>query len=148
MKNAMQKFGWVVALAVMALTPALKAQEQGEDRDYRDSDTYRQESRYDNDRAGDPMRIDRYLDAQVWPNRDDAEYYTGDNVVINFRANRDCFVAIYSIDSRGRVNLLFPNDPSDDNYITGGVTYHLPGSNDKYDLRIDGPSGREYLQIV
>lgn len=148
MKNAMQKFGWIVALAVMTLTPALRAQDDNEDRDYRDSDNYRQESRYDNNQSGDPMRIDRYLDVQVWPNRDDAEYYTGDNVVINFRANRDCFVAIYSVDSRGRVNLLFPNDPSDDNYITGGVTYHLPGSNDKYDLRIDGPSGREYLQIV
>ena len=151
MKNVTQKFGWVVALAVMALTPALRAQDEGEDRDYRDTDNYRQESQYDNDRGdrgGEPMRIDRYLDVQVWPNRDDAEYYSGDNVVINFRANRDCFVSIYSIDSRGHVNLLFPNDPSDDNYISGGVTYHLPDGNDKYDLKVDGPSGREYLQIV
>jgi hypothetical protein len=148
MKNAMQKFGWVVALGVMALAPALQAQDDSEDRDYRDSDNLRQERRYDDDRYGEPMRIDRYLDVQVWPNRDDAEYYTGDNVVINFRANRDCFVAIYSIDSRGRVNLLFPNDPSDDNYITGGVTYKLPGNDDRYDLKIDGPSGREHLQIV
>ena len=47
-------------------------------------------------------RIDRYLDAEVWTDRSDGEYYVGDRVTINFRISRDAFVAIYTIDTRGR----------------------------------------------
>lgn len=147
MKRIVNKVSWIVTFAVLVLSPAVFAQDDRDDGQSRDSESFQR--RYDdNDRYGEPMRIDRYLDVQVWPNRDDAEYYAGDNIVINFRANRDCFVAIYSVDSRGRVNLLFPADPSEDNYITGGVTYHLPSGNDRYDLVVDGPSGREHLQMI
>ena len=52
------------------------------------------------------IRPDRYLDVEVWTN--DNEYYEGDDITISFRANRDCFVAIYNIDTRGTVNLLYP----------------------------------------
>jgi hypothetical protein len=147
MKRVVNKISWIVALAVMILTPTAFAQDDRTDDRSNDSESF-QRRPDNNDKYGEPMRIDRYLDVQVWPNRDDAEYYAGDNIVLNFRANRDCFVAIYSIDSRGRVNLLFPADPSDDNYITGGVTYHLPSGNDKYDLVVDGPSGREQIQMI
>ncbi|MDH3892001.1 MAG: DUF4384 domain-containing protein [candidate division Zixibacteria bacterium] len=97
---------------------------------------------------GEDIRIDRYLDAEVWTNHLDGEYFVGDNVVLNFRTNRDAFVAIYSVDSRGRVNLLFPTEPEQDNFINGGVTYHLPGPNDDYDLVVAEPEGIENIQII
>lgn len=93
-------------------------------------------------------RVDRYLDVEVWVDHSDGEYYEGENVVISFRSNRDAFVSIYSIDSRGRVNLLFPVDATDDNFIFGGVTYSLPGKNDDYDLAVTGPEGFENIQII
>jgi len=93
-------------------------------------------------------RIDRYLDAEVWSNHSDGEYYEGDNIVIKFRTNRDAFVAIYSIDTRGRVKLLFPADPGQDNFIYGGVTYSLPGDDDDYDLIVTGPEGLEHIQMI
>ncbi len=94
------------------------------------------------------IRIDRYLDVEIWTNHLDGDYYVGDKVVINFRANRDAFVAIYSVDSRGRVNLLFPSYPNQDNYIYGGATYSLPGPDDDYDLVVAGPEGVENIQII
>lgn len=97
---------------------------------------------------GEDVRIDRYLDTEVWTNHLDGDYYVGDNVVLNFRVNRDAFVAIYSIDSRGRVNLLFPTEPGQDNFINGGVTYHLPGPDDDYDLIVAAPEGIENIQII
>ena len=93
-------------------------------------------------------RIDRYLDAEVWTNHSDGEYYEGDNIVIKFRANRDAFIAIYSIDTRGRVKLLFPADPGQDNFIYGGITYSLPGGDDDYDLVVTGPEGLEHIQMI
>ena len=96
----------------------------------------------------DRPAIDRYLSAEVWTDHSDAEYYSGDNVTIYFRANRDAFIAIYSIDSRGMVNLLFPAREGDDNFVRGGVTYSLPGPDDDYDLVLSGPQGDENIQIV
>jgi hypothetical protein len=149
MLRAMLKSGWMIALAAMVLWAPVAAQNDQDEERSNDSENFQRHDRdQDNSQYETPARIDRYLDVQVWPNRDDGEYYAGDNIVLNFRANRDCFVAVYSVDSRGRVNLLFPSDPSDDNFITGGVTYKLPSGNDKYDLVVNGPKGRENIQII
>jgi hypothetical protein len=96
----------------------------------------------------DQAQIDRYLDVEVWTGRSDGEYYEGDNIVIYFRVNRDAFIAIYSIDTRGRVVLLYPTFPGEDNYVSGGVTYSLPGGDDDYDLVVNGPEGFEHIQII
>ncbi len=104
---------------------------------------------YDNDgNYLENIRIDRYLDAEVWTNHLDGDFHVGDNVVINYRTNRDAFVAIYSIDTRGRVNLLFPTEPGQDGFVRGGVTNYLPGPNDDYDLVVSGPEGVENIQII
>ena len=120
-------FRMLVMTALGLVISAVPALSQDISRDYDD-----EEYLYD-ERA----RIDRYLDVEVWTNHSDGEYFEGDNIVISFRTNRDAFVAIYSIDSRGRVNLLFPSEPNQDNYIRGGVTYRLPGGNDDFDLIIE-----------
>jgi hypothetical protein len=92
------------------------------------------------------IRRDRYLDAEIWT--DDDEYYEGDKIRISFRANKDCFVAIYNIDTRGRVNLIYPVEPGDAPRIQGGRIYQIPDSYDDYELTVQGPTGTEYLQIV
>ena len=96
----------------------------------------------------DRAQVDRYLDVEVWTSNSDGEFYDGDNIVIYFRASRDAFVSIYSIDTRGRVNLLFPTYEGEDNFVNGGVTYSLPGNKDKYDLVVSGPEGFENIQVI
>ena len=105
------------------------------------------ERNYDDDYY-ERVRIDRHLDVEVWTDHYDGEYYNGDNIVVYFRANRDAFVSIYSIDTRGRVNLLFPADPTEDNYVRGGVSYSIPGEGADFDLEVNGPEGFENIQIV
>lgn len=89
----------LVMTAVLAVVSAPLASAQNVVRDY-DEDEYR-----DVDRT----RIDRYLDVEIWANHSDGEYYEGDDIVLHYRTNRDAFVVIYSIDTRGRVNLLLPS---------------------------------------
>ncbi|MEW5993250.1 MAG: DUF4384 domain-containing protein [Candidatus Zixiibacteriota bacterium] len=124
------------------VTSASLTQAQNISREY-DNDTY-PEHEYDYDRA----RIDRYLDVEVWVNHADNEYCEGDRIVISYRANRDAFVVIYGIDTRGRVNLLFPSYPGEDNFVRGGVTYHLPSAYDDFDLVVSGPEGVEHIQAI
>jgi len=92
------------------------------------------------------IKYDRFLDVEIWTDND--EYYQGENIVISFQANRDCFVAIYNVDTRGRVNLIFPTDPRENGWIEGGEVYQIPSPYDEYDLTVRGPEGMELLQIV
>ncbi len=92
------------------------------------------------------VKYDRYLDAEIWV--DDDSYYEGEDIDISFRANKDCYVAIYNIDTKGRVNLIFPNSPTDNNYLEANAIYSIPDRNDSYEFKVQGPEGIEYLQIV
>lgn len=151
----------LIVLAIFAVASLVTAQTvvQRDDRDDyyddnyddRDYDAEYIERDYDDeyDRGYDNrIRIDRYLDADVWTNHSDNEFYSGDNITINYRVNRDAYVAIYSIDSRGRVNLLYPTQPGDNSWRRGGVTYRLPGADDPFDLVVNGPEGIENIAII
>jgi len=105
--------------------------------DYQDDDYYL-----------DKVKVDRYLDIEVWTNHADGDFYEGDNIVISFRANRDAFVVVYSIDTRGRVNMLFPASQHEDNWVRGGQVYRIPGGGDEYDLVVTGPEGAEQIQAI
>lgn len=126
------RIGMLIALLAVLAVGTVRAQEE----DYG-------QSSYDH-----VARVDRYLDAEVWTNQPDGEYYVGDNILFHFRVSRDAFVAIYVIDTRGRVKLLFPSSPAEDNFVYGGMTYTIPGDHDDYDLIVTGPEGVENVQII
>ncbi len=131
----------IMAMFTFTSAPAQELQKEY-DNDEQQIDEQQSNENYDR------VRIDRYLNVEIWTNHDDDEFYEGDRVKFHYRVSRDAFVAIYSIDSKGRVNLLFPSRPGYDNYVTGGVTHSLPGRNDDYDLIVNGPNGVENVQII
>jgi len=89
------------------------------------------------------------LNIEVWADREnEATYREGENITLSFRANRDAYVALYNIDARGQVFLLYPQNPDDPHFIRGGVTYELPDRRDDYDLWVTGPPGVEFVQAV
>ena len=92
------------------------------------------------------LRYDRYLDVEIWTDND--EYYDGEAIDIQFRANKDCYVVVYNIDTRGNVNLLYPSDQWDDQKIERDRIYRIPDSHDDYELTVRGPEGIEYIQVV
>lgn len=137
-RNIIRTFGLTAMIAVLALSSAHA--QQGIVRDYNDND----KGEYDPDQ----IKVDRYLTTEIWTNHEDGEYFEGDNIVISFLTNRDAFVIIYSVDTRGRLNLLFPVSADEDNFVEGGQVYRLPGSNDDFDLVVNGPEGVETIQII
>ncbi len=89
------------------------------------------------------------LKVDVWVNRGEgAVYYPGENIKVYFKASQDCYLMVYSIDTRGDVNILYPYDDTDAPWVEGGQTYRMPDMNDEYDLRISGPPGTEYVRAV
>lgn len=89
------------------------------------------------------------LDIDVWVDRGNgAVYHPGDDIRIHFKTNRDAFVVIYNVDTRGYVHLLYPYDYRDDRFVQGRRTYSIPSSRDDYDLIVDGPSGTERIVAI
>src|SRR3989441_11231570 len=55
--------------------------------------------------GGDRARI------EVWTNRGDDPYGSGQSVRVYFRADQDAYVTILRVDTDGRVRVLFPREP-------------------------------------
>ena len=89
------------------------------------------------------------LDVYVWPDRGvDAVYYPDDPISVFFEVTQDCYVVVYDIDTRGRLHILFPFDPRQDNFIRAGQVYEIPRDWDDFGLTVEGPPGDEYIQAV
>jgi hypothetical protein len=69
---------------------------------------------------------------QVYPNKGDSAYYVeGDSITFHFKANKDCYVYLYHMDSEGVVQQLFPNNVniaggSDKNFVKSDKVYSIP----------------------
>ncbi len=72
---------------------------------------------------------------------------TGARARLYFRASNDCYVTLLSVDTEGRVRMLFP-DRGDDGWVEGGHTYRIPARRAGYDLMFAGPPGQEYVYAL
>lgn len=89
------------------------------------------------------------LEVYVWPDRGmDATYHPGERIRINVEVTRDAFLILYNIDTRGRLNILFPSSPWEDNFVQAGDVITFPRRWDDFDWTVEGPSGVEYVQAI
>lgn len=73
------------------------------------------------------------MEARIWLDRGvEPVLQRGERVRIYFRSSHDAYVALFHIDTDGRVRLLFPSAPGAPDRVAGGRDYRLllPGSSD------------------
>ena len=87
---------------------------------------------------------------ELWTNRGDGAVYTrGESVQLYFRLDQDAYVTIFRIDTDGRVRVLFPREPWEDNFARGGREFQVDGSQLGRDaFAIDDYPGVGYLFAV
>jgi hypothetical protein len=85
---------------------------------------------------------------EVWTDRGTGGVYrVGEDVEIYIRADRDCYVIVYEVDTDGYLRLLFPYRCESDGFVAGGRVYRLrPGYHGRY--YVSGPSGVEYVHAL
>ncbi|MBU1319837.1 MAG: DUF4384 domain-containing protein [candidate division Zixibacteria bacterium] len=89
------------------------------------------------------------LEVRVWTNKAEGKSFgQGEHIIVYFQTNRDSYVTIYDLDTRGDINLLFPLEYDDPSYVEGGRVYSIPDYYDDYELVVEGPLGHEYIQAV
>lgn len=69
----------------------------------------------------------------------------GEKVVFKFRADTDGYLTIVDIQPGGDVVILFPNDATPSNKITGGTVYSIPSTDDAFEITVSEPAGQDYL---
>ena len=87
---------------------------------------------------------------EIWTNKDDGAVYTrGDRVQLYFRLDQDAYVTIFRIDTDGRVRVLFPREPWEDNFARGGRDFEVDGDQlNREAFAIDDYPGVGYLFAV
>ncbi len=87
------------------------------------------------------------LEIDVWFDREEPVYYPTDNLQVFFRANQNCFIAVYNIEVGGRENILFPLE-GETGWIEAHQIYTLPPDTADYDYVVGGPEGTETIIVV
>ncbi|MGE5801231.1 MAG: DUF4384 domain-containing protein [Gemmatimonadota bacterium] len=87
---------------------------------------------------------------ELWTNRGDGAVYTrGESVQLYFRLDQDAYVTIFRVDTDGRVRVLFPREPWEDNFARGGREFQVDGNQLGRDaFAIDDYAGVGYLFAV
>lgn len=96
--------------------------------------------------AGSTVGPQAYVD--VWTDRGEGEIYNrGEAVDIYVETSFDAYVLVYTIDTDGYVNVIFPYDCRDDGFLRGGRTYRVVSGRDDAFLA-DGSKGVAYVRAV
>jgi uncharacterized protein DUF4384 len=86
---------------------------------------------------------------EVWTNRGEAAVYTrGDGVRVYFRVGQDAYVTLFRVDTDGRVRVLFPREPWEDNFVRGDREFEAEGGLGRDAFYIDDYPGVGYVFAV
>ncbi len=86
---------------------------------------------------------------ELWTDQRDANiYHRGDRVRVYFRTDTDAYVTILRVDTDGRVRVLFPEEPWDDNFARGGRAYEVRPGDERYAFYVDEYPGQGYVFAI
>ena len=69
------------------------------------------------------------------------EYSRGQEAQVTVETRDDGYVIVMQADVDGRVRVLYPLDPGNDNFVRGGHSFDVPGRGGKKSFYVDGPGG-------
>lgn len=91
--------------------------------------------------------VDRWAPFGLKLELDRTAYRIGDLVRITIRADRDCHILVYYVDSRGKAAVICPSPFSKNNLVRAGKPFRLVDNTGRL-LQETGPVGIECLQVV
>jgi len=85
---------------------------------------------------------------KVWTNNSDSPYHRGDAARVFARAEDDGYLTLIRVDTDGRLRVLFPRQPWDDNFVRGGEEIEVQGGPDETAFAVDDDPGVGYVFAV
>ena len=90
---------------------------------------------------------DRGGRVSVWTDRDDP-YRRGEGARVYIHAEEPAHVAVFRVDTDGRIRVLFPQDPWGDTFVRDERTFEVSGSRGGRSFIVDDYPGVGYLFVV
>jgi|SRR5579859_930103 len=85
---------------------------------------------------------------EVWTDNGNDPYRSGDAVNIHIQSDQDAYVTVLRVDTDGRVRVLFPREPWEDNFVRGTREYEVQGASSSNAFTIDDSPGVGYVFAV
>jgi len=85
---------------------------------------------------------------ELWSNHDDGVTHRGDAVRVYFRTDRDAYVTILRVDTDGRVRILFPEGPWENNFARRDRRYEVRATGARHAFIVDDDPGQGYVFAV
>ena len=85
---------------------------------------------------------------EVRTDRGDGVFARGEVARVHFRTDADAYVTLLRVDTDGRVRILFPSEPGQDNFARGGLDYEVQGNSSDAGFFVDDYPGVGYLFAV
>lgn len=94
--------------------------------------------------------VETKMKVDVWVNKDasgnqNPVYQKGEALTIGLKTNQDAYVYLFNVNANGVIDLFFPNNYEESNFVKGGVTRIFPADGAKYTFNIGGPNGQDKL---
>jgi uncharacterized membrane protein YgcG len=78
---------------------------------------------------------------RIWINND-GRFVRGDRARVHVRAEDDGYLVVLQADAEGHLRVLFPIDPTDDNFVRGGKKYEVEGRGGRDAFDVGDHTGR------
>jgi len=85
------------------------------------------------------------LHVRLWADKN--EYKSGDRMKIYIKGNKPFYACVIYKDAAGEMVQILPNPYRNENYFQGGTIYEIPSGNDRFDLEIRPPFGKENITV-
>jgi hypothetical protein len=77
---------------------------------------------------------------RIWLNND-GRFERGDQAKVQVKTREDGYLLVLNVDTDGRLRVLFPLDPGEDNQVRGGKTYRIVGRGGREGFTVSNRSG-------
>ena len=62
---------------------------------------------------------------EVWTSKGDNPFFRGDGARVYMRTDQDAYVTLFRVDTDGRVRVVYPRAPWEDNFVRGGQEFEV-----------------------
>jgi hypothetical protein len=80
--------------------------------------------------------------------RKNKTFKVGDTMTVSFTTTKDCHLTLFNVDTTGKVQIIFPNQFQQDNFVKAGATYRIPQEGATFVFKAQGPAGSELIKAV
>jgi hypothetical protein len=75
-------------------------------------------------------------------------YVKGEDLVVHFYSNMDCYIKIYHINVNNDLKLIFPNQFHTNNKIKKETVYSIPDDSYGFSFELTEPFGTEFIKVM